>query len=269
MEKYEIIEKPDLCANILNLFKINEYKNCFEDGIYYVYSLWKENDDKPFYIGKGSNDRFKKHLKSVYRKGDNKKKFELIQSEFYNNKKILIVFYLKNVSEDLAYQYEKYLITFYGRNIDGGCLTNICFDSKPPNNKGKKMREETKQKLRKPCPSKANVGTNNGFYGKHHTESTKKILSDKARKQWKNVPKTEEHKKNLKWKNDPNRENDRKRISELAIKNLSCPIFKEKSRQATILRNRNKAIEIVKNNISDFLTALFMIKLGYNNAEII
>lgn len=268
-EKYKIVNKDDQCLKIFNDFKIENKIRNFDTGIYYVYSLWKENDNKPFYIGKGSKLRFKHHLKSKYTSGENKKKFIIIQNELNNNNKIIVVFYLKNVSEDFAYLYEKYLISFYGIELDGGCLTNICFDSRPPNNKGKIVSEETKRKLRGPCPHKANYGEKNGFYGKHHSKENKKKFAENAKKQWKNVPKTPEHKEKLKWKNDPNRAIDKKRISDLAIKNLNCPIFKEKSRQATIRRNRLRAINVVKSNMSDFLVALSMIKSGFKNNEII
>lgn len=41
------------------------------------------------------------------------------------------------------------------------------------------------------------VGEKNPFYGKTHTEETKTLLAEKASQQWKGVPKSEEHKRNI------------------------------------------------------------------------
>ena len=59
---------------------------------------------------------------------------------------------------------------------------------------GKHHSEETKSKI----GSKASIrcrGEGNPFYGKKHTEETKRLIAEKARETFKGVPKTEEWKK--------------------------------------------------------------------------
>jgi len=67
-----------------------------------------------------------------------------------------------------------------------------------PWNKGKKWSEEVKQKMRKAKQGRCN-GINNSFYGKHHTNETKKKIS-LAHKGKKRKPFTEETRQKMgKW----------------------------------------------------------------------
>ena len=59
----------------------------------------------------------------------------------------------------------------FGYNISKGGMVN----------NGVPCKKETKQKI-----SKANKGTKNGMYGRHHTEEEKKKISKASKELWKN-----------------------------------------------------------------------------------
>lgn len=162
---------------------------------YYVYIYSDPRTDIPFYVGKGSGDRYLKHLYENYNNTENKKKYAVIVG--LHNKgiepAINIVKYFDDEVE--AYEYEESLIRYYGRRDidDNGVLTNICSDNRPPSAKGRSNTpsKETrqiwsKQRKGKPSPHKGKKrpelqGNNNGFYGKEHSEETRKLMSDKRK----------------------------------------------------------------------------------------
>lgn len=65
---------------------------------------------------------------------------------------------------------------------------------------GKNHSEETKNKW-KSDERRKHFKEKNGFYKKKHTEETKKLLAENASKQWKGIPKSEEHKKKIRNSN--------------------------------------------------------------------
>ena len=104
--------------------------------IYYVYVYLHPITWLPFYIGKGSKERIYHHLKPINLKQNSHKnnKIKSIQKKF--NCDPIIIKLKENMSESSAYELEDNLIRHYGRTVDGGLLTNICFGAKPPNMKG-------------------------------------------------------------------------------------------------------------------------------------
>lgn len=153
--------------------------------MYYVYELIDPRNDKPFYIGKGKDNRAYFHLSEKSRvKTENPKKYNKIQKirkDGYEPK-IKIVNYFED--ENSAYEYEEKLIKIYGRaGIDkNGILTNICESSRPPKLKGKTYQEIYGDDWEIQIKNRLDTKRKNGNYGgvKNHTEDTKKKISEKT-----------------------------------------------------------------------------------------
>lgn len=198
--------------------------------MFYVYIYYHPETKNPFYVGKGTGDRFKIHLLETKENTENYKKWAYIQGLRNKGLEPIIEKVFETGDENLAYNEEARLISYYGRlGIDpNGILTNICKDSRPPKrttplteehkqkisnaHKGHKKynpnyqhSEETKQKI-----GMANKGKASHMLGKHHSEQTKlKIkesnkasVTEERRKQVSELHKgrvfTEEHKAKLK-----------------------------------------------------------------------
>lgn len=92
-------------------------KPLFKDK-YYVYALCKPNGDV-FYIGKGKGKRINHHFNDWHLNKSNSKKNQTIR-KYGNSIKREILCYFD--SEETAYDYEEWLISFYGLESEGGCL---------------------------------------------------------------------------------------------------------------------------------------------------
>ena len=88
--------------------------------MYYVYIYYHPDTGIPFYVGKGSGERYKKHLTNA-RNPHLRNKINKLRREGYEPT-IEIVFRTEN--EDLAYDIEEFMITQYKRSCDGGSLCN-------------------------------------------------------------------------------------------------------------------------------------------------
>lgn len=162
----------------------------------YVYYDPRQDPPQPFYVGKGTGTRYKKHLNETYENTENKKKYAVIQAILSAGLTPHIDFHISDVAEDVAYDAETSLIKQYGRrDIDeGGILTNICEDARPPCNKGRvrprganspnfgrKMNISDEERQRRidriVTQSKKQYGENNPFYGKTHSDETKALIS--------------------------------------------------------------------------------------------
>ena len=88
--------------------------------MYYVYIYYHPDTGIPFYVGKGSGERYKKHLTNA-RNPHLRNKINKLRREGYEPT-IEIVFRTEN--EDLAYDIEEFMITQYKRSCDGGTLCN-------------------------------------------------------------------------------------------------------------------------------------------------
>jgi hypothetical protein len=176
-----------------------------EAAMYYIYALMDNRTNLPFYIGKGKaeNQRHLDHFKETIINTDNRHKFFKIQYLQEQGYEIPINVLVDNIiDENIAYEIEASYIKTYGReNIDeGGILTNICIDKRPPSSKGKKQnsvhlakriksyKNTVSEHGRKPRTlesrqktSKAVSGKNNPFYGKHHSDKNKKKHSERMK----------------------------------------------------------------------------------------
>lgn len=126
---------------------------------YYVYYYKCPITGEIFYVGKGSGDRYRKHLSETYETTENKKKYAKIQSIRNKGHEPVVSIVRYFTSEEDAYNFEAAEIKRIGRlGLDkNGTLTNICIDHRPP----------------KFC------GENNGFYGKTHSDESKALMQEK------------------------------------------------------------------------------------------
>lgn len=179
--------------------------------MYYIYALLDNRTNLPFYIGKGKieNQRHLDHFKETLETTDNRHKFYKIQHLKEQGYEIPVsILQTEILDEEVAYDIESHYIKKYGReNIDeGGVLTNICIDKRPPSHKGRKQSRTHLEKRvssykktinengRKPMSddTKKKIGLGvsgekNGFYNKHHTEENKKKHSERMKGNKNNV----------------------------------------------------------------------------------
>lgn len=193
--------------------------------VYIYYDVRPGHEGAPFYVGKGTKLRYKRHLFETYRTTENKKKYAIINAIQKQGLTPNIKIYANNLTEQQAYEIEEQLITQYGRrDIDAdGVLTNICESKRPPNNKGKirprgklhpnfgktlnlstDERERRRQQIIK--QGKKQKGENNPFYGKTHspTSREKMSLAKKGNKINQGRHPTEQTRKKIQ-QNNPNR----------------------------------------------------------------
>lgn len=155
------------------------------DKIYYVYAYLRNEENTPYYIGKGKGRRaFQKHKVSV------------------PNDRTKIKFIANNLNENDAFDLEKDLIKLFGRkDLNTGILLNKTYGGEGASGAiiigksgsdnpfyGKTHSNKTKEKL-----SRINSGANNPAYQKPVSEETKRKIS----KAHKGKPKSEEVRKKI------------------------------------------------------------------------
>lgn len=112
----------------------------------YVYGDYKF-EYEPFYIGKGTDNRYLKHLNETKADTSNISKFRVISKILAVDLVPIIVKIKSNLAENEAYFLETELIKLIGRKCDKtGCLTNIVIDAKPPSNY-KQLTKKTINKI--------------------------------------------------------------------------------------------------------------------------
>ena len=142
---------------------------------YYVYLLLDpRHDNLPFYVGKGKKDRAKAHLYETEDTTENIRKVRKIKSIRKAGLEPIIYYHTVELEEDAAYALESALIKKYGRaKIDeGGILTNICVDNRPPVRYGPHP-EEIRKKI-----GDAQRGELNHRYGVPWSEEEKQQRSE-------------------------------------------------------------------------------------------
>ena len=147
---------------------------------FYTYAYLRE-DKSPYYIGKGQGQRlYSRQRKRIKPPKDRTR----------------IIFLKQNLTEEEAFNHEKYMIAVFGRkDLGTGILHNRTDGGEGPSgvikseetrrklseaNKGEKshmygksLSQETRRKL-----SELNKGENNPNYGKSHSEETKRKISE-------------------------------------------------------------------------------------------
>ena len=131
--------------------------------MYYTYAYLRE-DRTPYYIGKGSGKRVYSKIRSV---------------SIPSKDRILIL--KKDLTEDEAFQHEKYMIAVFGRkDLGTGILHNKTDGGEGVS--GHIYTEEQKQKITQSKLGKnfGMVGENHHMYGKTHTLEARRKMSEKV-----------------------------------------------------------------------------------------
>jgi hypothetical protein len=89
---------------------------------FYVYILYRRDGVTPFYVGKGSRDRWAAHLQ---KDGFNPHKINIIKEMRRDGVAVPKEKVAWGLTEEDAFSFEKYLIQFFGREANGGLLTNL------------------------------------------------------------------------------------------------------------------------------------------------
>ena len=140
---------------------------CMEnDKRFYVYMWYFKETGKVFHIGKGTGNRYKNT--STHRN----KYFKSIIAKYKD--KVDVKIYENNLTEQEAWDLEKKLIILY--KSEGECETNF-HEGGCGGNTGNYNDPERSRKLSESASKR--VGELNPMYNKHHSEETKRILSEK------------------------------------------------------------------------------------------
>lgn len=162
--------------------------------MFYVYIYYHPQTKQPFYVGKGSGSRYKKHLTETKDTTENYKKWAYIEGLRNKGLEPIVEKVFETSDEELAYNEETRLIRRYGRQgIDkDGILTNICEDSRPPRRTAP-LSEEHKKKI-----SEAHKGHTKYNPEYRHSEETKKKIGAANSISLKGRKLSEKHKESIK-----------------------------------------------------------------------
>lgn len=143
---------------------------------YYVYLLIDPRTNTPFYVGKGSGYRATVHLRESRKGTENPWKHSKIQKIRSEGLEPVIEYVARDLPENEAYDLEASLIQKYGRaKIDeGGILTNMCVDNRPPDFTGKTHSEEARKRI-----AEAQRGEKGNAWGRKFTEEQRQRRSEK------------------------------------------------------------------------------------------
>ena len=189
--------------------------------VYYVYHLVNPETGVPFYIGKGKNRRCYQHLTDKASYSRNKRLTGHIKNLRLKGIEPEVIKIKENLKEEEAYLLEEEQILNYGRIgfDENGILLNFFISNRPI----KRFKED------------------NGFYGKSHTDDTKRLIgeSNRGRKH------TEEAKRKLSVAHTgrSKSEETKRKIAEKS----RGRIVKEQTRQK--LREYNLREDVLRKNI--------------------
>lgn len=158
---------------------------------YYVYKLIDPRNNKPFYVGEGKGNRAWSH--STFKSGCNNPHKDRIISKIQSlGLEVIVEIVKQGLTKEESVFHEELLIEEIGLEN----LSNICKNANPP-------------RL---------VGEKNGFYGKTHSEETKKKCGDANRGRDNKTPE------------------GKKAISESLKKRWLDPVYREK--QVAVFKSR-------------------------------
>jgi hypothetical protein len=156
---------------------------------YYVYLHINPNNGEPFYVGKGKKSRYR----------DTNKRSKLWK-DYYKNNGFDVIFLEENLTNEESMRLERYWINRIGFNnllnqTKGGegsegfkhnketieilrenMLNRNLTGENNPNYGGGNWSEETKKRFSE-LKKQQQLGSNNTFYGKTHSDEVRKIIS--------------------------------------------------------------------------------------------
>ena len=139
---------------------------------FYVYQLRLENCDQPFYIGKGTGSRASSHLSESSMKGRSHKN-NVIRKAVASGVNVLVEILHDGLTDEEALEKEVELIAFYGRRVNGGCLTNATDGGDGAS--GYRHTEDAKKRISEFRTGRKAPGC--GMGGKTHKPETKAQMS--------------------------------------------------------------------------------------------
>jgi hypothetical protein len=194
---------------------------------FYVYMYCKP-DGIPFYVGKGKEDRWEHHVKQAKKQrttDSNKLKINTIRKILKQGQEPLIKFIDINLSEDQAFELEEFMIGWIGRlDLGTGTLTNMT-------NGGEGLSGLVRDLSGKNNPNYGNTGEKCVWWGRNHTEETKKKMSEAQ----KGRILSEEHKAKMR---KPKSEDGRANIAKARIESNYRPSDETKRKTSEALKGR-------------------------------
>jgi hypothetical protein len=145
---------------------------------YYTYVFINPIDNKPFYIGKGIDQRYLQHFREIaYKKSTNKHKTNTIKKIIKSNNDVIIDIIFTSNNEEECFNKEIELIKLYGRrNNKTGILTNLTEGG--DGSSGREILEETRTKISNTRKQKIQNGSI--VPAKHSQEHRQKLRVDNA-----------------------------------------------------------------------------------------
>lgn len=216
------------------------------DPVYYVYHLINPMTGIPFYVGKGKNRRCYQHLSDTMKTTRNKRLTGHILKLRVKGIEPVIFKIQENMTEKYAYDLEELEIRKYGRigYDEGGILFNFYLANKP-------------------APK---YGELNPFYGRTHSEESKKLIGDKNRgrecseenkrltsERFKGVPKSEEQRRKMgeKARGRRHTEESKAKLRAAALQEDALrKNIEAKQKEWIVITPEGEELEVV--NLSDF-----------------
>lgn len=234
-----------------------------KEDVYYVYAYLdpreKYDSDlnyRPFYIGKGKNNRKNDHINEPC--GKNYLKYKYLSSMKKDNILPIIVLIKENMNENDAFILEKHLIKQYGRiDNDSGILCNLTDGGEGTS--GRKCTDTTRSKISEANKNKVAWNKNKShkedkriYHGKSYirTEETLKKISISQ----KICKSTKEHKEKFVeiMTSDEVIEKRRKKIIENgSLRGENNPIYGTKRSNETVAKIKNTLIKYKYTIIKD------------------
>lgn len=143
---------------------------------YYVYQLRLETSEKPFYIGKGCGYRMGEHFRpSSLAKRSHKN--HVINKAIREGVGVSREILFQNLTESEAHAKEIELIAFYGRRVNGGCLTNAT-----DGGEGSSGYKPSRNAIERTAASKRGIPRSDATKAKLSEAASKRQLSAETKK---------------------------------------------------------------------------------------
>lgn len=168
-------------------------------NVYYAYQLRRSDSVEPFYIGKGKNQRYRKHLIPSSLKANNFKN-NVIRKAQTEGVEIISEILSSNLSESQAFAIEAYFIKAFGRrDIETGILTNLSDGGEGPS--GAKLGPQSEEHIRKRTDNRKPMTLSDEQRAKLSARQRGKFVSEETRRKLSAAHKgrvfTDEHRRKL------------------------------------------------------------------------